>query len=258
MSATGRIQPPLLDGSPWLRRYRPYGQLLARLVCFPHAGGGPSVFGGWDPLLPDGVELVAVHLPGRETRIREPAPEDLAALLDEVAAALDFDDKLAPTLFGHSWGAILAFELARRLGPAVGHLVVSGARAPHLPSPLPVIADLPRAELLAELGRYDGIHPEILAHDDYLDVVLPTLRADLRMAEHYQLADAPGLTCPITAFGGRDDPMTGQHSLAAWSRYTQGECEVRLFDGGHFFYVDDPEPVVAAISLILAGGGAPS
>jgi len=241
-------------------RYPASGQPRARLVCFPHAGAGASTFSGWDALLPDSVELVAVQLPGRETRIREPAPDDLVALLEDLAVALDFGDRVPSTLFGHSWGGILAFELSRRFnatGTPPAGLIVSGTRAPHFISPLPVLSHLPRDELLAGLGRLNGIHPEILAHDDYLDVVIPTFRSDLRMVERYRLVPGAALPCPITVFGGEEDPMTSPATLDEWRRYTTAEFRRQMFPGDHFFFVSERVRVVAAVAAMLAPSEVP-
>jgi medium-chain acyl-[acyl-carrier-protein] hydrolase len=246
-------------GSRWVRWYREDPAPAVRLVCFPHAGGGASTFATWAPLLPPAVELVAVQLPGREDRIREPAPTDLGRLLDELGVALTFAEGVPVALLGHSWGALLAFELARRFEqrdhPVVTRLIVSGSRAPHCPSLLPPISGLPRAEFLDALRKLGGIHPEVLAHEGFLDIVLPTVRADLRLAEKYRHVAGRPLACPITVLGGTADPMTSAASLDAWSGYTTGACRRHMFDGDHFFFVGGCNPIVAVIAESLTGDG---
>jgi surfactin synthase thioesterase subunit len=209
-------------------------------------------------MLPDSVEVVAVELPGRETRVTEPPPDDLTTLLDDLAIALAFGDDVPCAFFGHSWGAVLAFELSRRqhlAGRAPAQLIVSGARAPQLISPAPGISGLPRADLVAELARLGGMHPEILAHSEYLDVVLPAFRSDLRLAESYRLAPGPALPCPITAFGGDADPLISGTDLAGWRQHTAAEFRLEIFPGDHFFFVTARWDVVTTIREILAFDG---
>lgn len=242
------------DDERLLVRWRRMTEPSTRLICFPHAGGGASAFSTWSRLLPDTVDLIAVQLPGRETRIREPAPDDLETVIDELTAATAFDDELPCVLFGHSWGAVLAFELSRRHhrdGRPPGHLIVSGAQAPHFALPLPVISHLPRGELIAALARLNGIHPEVLRHDDYLDLVIPTFRTDLRLAEGYGVTPGDALPCPITAFGGDFDPLTSWSTLDGWRRYTSAEFRLTMFPGDHFFTVTAREQVLNSIVAAL-------
>jgi surfactin synthase thioesterase subunit len=214
------------------------------------------VFAPWGDALPDGVELLAVRLPGREARYGERPLDRLPALLDEVAAAVDLGDGVPLTLFGHSWGAIVGFELARRFqcggGPDVVHLVASGARAPHLPSPLPPLSHLPRAQFVDGLAAIGGIHPELLAHEDFLDLMIPTLRADLRMVEAYRLVPGPALSCPITVFGATGDPMTTPDQLDAWREHTTESFHRTMFTGGHFYLLDNPAPLLTALAGLFS------
>jgi medium-chain acyl-[acyl-carrier-protein] hydrolase len=258
VTATGNGRAPytVLTPSPWVRRYMPTGPTRMRLACLPHAGGGGTVFTGWIPLLRTGVELVAVVLPGRETRIHETPTDDRAGLVADITAALDFDDGVPLALYGHSLGAALMFEVARRAQhlrrPDVAHLIVSGFHAPHHPSELPPLSHLPRAELVAALTRLGGLHPEVLAHDDFLDIVLRAVRADLRLAEEYMCLPGPRLTCPITVLAGTRDPMTTAQNLEGWGDYTVGRCERVTFDGDHFFFLSQSAAVVDTINRLLA------
>ena len=139
----------------------------------------------------------------------------------------------------------------------MAHLAVSGFHAPHHPSALPPLSHLPPADLIAALSGLGGLHPELLAHEEYSDIVLRAIRADLRLAEEYRCLPGPRLSCPITVMAGAQDPMTPPGSLDGWCDYTTAECSRRAFDGDHFFYITRTEAVVDAISQVLATVAAP-
>jgi medium-chain acyl-[acyl-carrier-protein] hydrolase len=150
---------------------------------------------------------------------------------------------------------MLAFELARWLQQqpeqTVRHVIVSGARAPHLPLGLPAIQDLTDAELLTSLRRAGDLHPEVLAHRELRDLLLAVLRADLRLAEQYRPAPEPLLRCPLTVLGGSADPLTSAVSLEAWRRWTTGCFERHLIPAGHSLLSSGRLHVVAAVNAIV-------
>lgn len=210
-----------------------------RLFCFPHAGGGAVAFRDWVRHLPEAVELCPVQLPGRETRLQEPPFGRIAPL---VAAACE---ALLPYLdrpfafYGHSMGALVSFELARRLR-RVGRklpemLLVSGRAAPHLPPDRRSLHELPEAELLAELRDLDGTPAEVLDSRELMELMLPTLRADFAVCETYTFSPDAPLSCPIVAFGAADDPEVGRERLAGWGLHTTESFELEILRGGHFF-----------------------
>jgi medium-chain acyl-[acyl-carrier-protein] hydrolase len=228
--------------SAWFARYERVARPGLRLVCFPHAGAGAAVYRPWIPLLPADVELWAVELPGRATRIAEPARADLPALADELASAVTGEVPGPFAFFGHSMGALLAFEVGRRLardgGAQPRHLVVAGARAPQLLRNRPLIASLPDAELVRVIvERYGGIPEPLLRQPELMSLFLPTLRADLRALEDYAYAyaAAPPLTVPIAALAGADDDNAPAADMACWEEQTSGGFALHTFEGGHFF-----------------------
>jgi surfactin synthase thioesterase subunit len=142
--------------------------------------------------------------------------------------------------FGHSMGALVAFELARELrrraAPAPFLLGVSGYRAPHRPDPHPPFSHLPDPEFLQEVcARYDGIPPEVLAEKELLELMLPVLRTDILALEGYVYSADRPLDCPVSSFGGEDDPSVSREDLGAWRDQTQATFSVRTFPGRHFF-----------------------
>ncbi len=224
--------------SPWVQIRRPRPAARLRLICLPHAGGGASSYRDWAAHLPDDVEVVPVQLPGRESRFAEPPIESMGqlvySLLDGLAGHL-----IAPfALFGHSMGALIGFELARRLparGLAPVHLFASGCRAPHLPSRSPDWHTLPDPEFLAAITDLGGIPPELLAQRELLDMMLPTLRSDCILTETYVCHPQAPLGCPVTAFGGLRDNEVPPEDIRAWSQHTTGSFRAHLLPGDHFF-----------------------
>lgn len=239
----------------FLARPRPRAKAAVRLVCFPFAGGGTSVYHGWAGRLPAGVELCAVKLPGRESRLAEPRIDRVGALLDVLTPALRpvLDRPFA--IYGHSMGALVGFEWARRLvgegGPAPAHFFAAAHRAPHLPDRLPPITDLSDAAFIRETRRRYGAASEALCDPDLAALLLPALRADCRLCDHYRFEEGVTLTCPITALGGRSDTSAPLADLRGWAGHTTGRFEMACYDGGHFFLHACRDAVIDTISGVL-------
>lgn len=244
----------------WLIRHQPRPGASARLVCFPHAGVGASAYRQWARALPEQLEICAVQLPGRESRLAEARVPSIPALVEALVPALvpELDRPFA--FFGHSMGAVLAFEVARALeergGPAPAHLVVSARRPPHLPGTELPLRGLPDPAFLAEVQRrYGGIPPEILAEPELLALLLPTLRADITALELHRPPRRTPLACPISAFGGAEDPLTPRAHLEAWRGETRGTFRLRLFQGGHFYLDPRRGELLADLCSSLASLG---
>ncbi len=222
----------------WLFLPNPNPQAALRLFCFPYAGAGATVFRRWSAGLPANVEVCALRLPGREGRLREPAFDRLAPLVDALAAELlpALDRPFA--FFGHSMGALVAFELARRLRrdgrPGPRRLFVSGRIAPHCQRDRSCHA-LPEPQFREELRRLGGTPREVLEHPELMRVLLPILRADFAVCETYAHEPDEPLGCPITAFGGLDDEMTRREQLEGWAAHTRAGFRLRMLAGNHFF-----------------------
>jgi surfactin synthase thioesterase subunit len=219
------------------------------LLCLPHAGGAATWFLPVARALAPDVDVLAVQYPGRQDRHLEPAVTDVAELAESIVAGLPAEDRRPLGLLGHSMGASVAFEIARRIDPAV--LFVSGRGAPHR------IRDggihlLPRQDLIAHLRRLGGSVAEVLDDADLLELVLPAIRSDYRAAETYRYRPGPPLRCAVRAFAGADDPSAPAAEMQHWSGYTTGSFELREFRGGHFFLADHLPAVLAVISGDLA------
>jgi surfactin synthase thioesterase subunit len=229
-----------LPVTSWLVRMKPRSRARRRLLCVPYAGVGPSAYRRWAESLPADVEVGIVHLPGREGRLREAPFTRIEPLVDAAAPALRPYLDLPFAMFGHSMGALVAFELARRFrdeGAGVPtQLFVSGRRAPQLPPRHAPMTHLPDDQFVGEIRRrYNGIPDEVLRHPDLLALLLPGLRADLSVVETYAHRPGVPLPCPITAFGGLADPEATEAELVGWRQQTAAALSVRMLPGGHFF-----------------------
>src|ERR1700730_8910128 len=155
------------------------------IVCLPYAGGNYSAFRSWPEQLPDHIDVVGVQLPGRGTRLAEHPISDLQQLVRELAAAIVPLFERTCVLFGHSLGALLAFEVSRRLRHTrrvqPRALIVSGRRAPQLPRTEMLLHDLNDRDFVARLVELNGTPPEILASPEMLAFLLPILRADFKL-----------------------------------------------------------------------------
>lgn len=255
MTLAQRDDLPMPVGDARVFRPAPREAPVLRLFCFPHAGAGAPVFRLWPQLLPADVELIAFHPAGRGHRLREAPLNTIGGMVDAALDAFDpwMDRPFA--LFGHSLGAVVASEAARRLqlrGHAPAHLFVS-ARAPERQRE-PEIHHLPDAEFVAAMNRrYQGIPAEIMAHPDLLALLLPSLRADIRALEHFQLpADRPKLVCSTTVFGGTRDHQVPMVDLLAWHAETVRPCRIRMFEGDHFYLDPHRTALLAEIASTLA------
>lgn len=238
----------------WIVRPRRNPRAALRLLCFPYAGGGPSVFRTWPDALPDDIEVLAIAPPGRESRGREPPFEQLALLVASLADGLGAQLDAPFAIYGHSLGALVGFAFARELRrrglTAPVHLFASGRRAPQLP-PLEQIHTLPDAEFCAWLRQLGGI-PEVLLRDpDLMAYFLPILRADMAVNES-AIGDEPPLACPITAMGGVNDERVTSDVLDAWRVHTAAAFEREMFPGGHFFIQDTRVQFLGSLSRRLA------
>ncbi|MEU3201828.1 alpha/beta fold hydrolase [Streptomyces sp. NPDC006996] len=238
-----------LDSDLWCRRFHPSPTATRRLVCFPHAGGSASFYFPVSAELRDTVDLLAVQYPGRQDRRAERAAEDLHLMADEVAGALGRWHDLPLTLFGHSMGALVAFEVARRIeraGGRVDHLFVSGRPGPAADGPEPS-RPLDDDGIIAEVRAMSGTDARLLEDEELLGMVLPALRGDYRALQAYRADHGSAVTCPVTALTGDQDPWTPLPEAAAWRARTTAAFDLKVFPGGHFYPSDRPDDVIGTL-----------
>ncbi len=211
------------------------GQSNMRIFCFPYSGGTGQVFGPLAGMVPEGVGVYALELPGRGRRFCEDLPQDVGAMVQEAQTGLDELLHIrSAVFFGHSLGGLIAYELAHLLGDAVQHLFVSGVRAPQVPRREEIVHDLPQAAFVAKIAAMGGTPREILANEEMLEIVLPILRSDFRAYETYRYVPHGRLACPITAIGGRDDDFVTEDDICLWGQHTAGNFAHHMLPGGHF------------------------
>jgi surfactin synthase thioesterase subunit len=246
------------DREAWLRRYHRAPQSKVRLVCLPHAGGAASFYHPFSAALSPRVEVLAVQYPGRHDRLdEEPIPE-IGRLAEAIYEVLLPETDRPLALFGHSMGAVLAYETARRLEqrasvvPVV--LFASGRRAPSLQSEETVhLRD--DEGLLAELVSLGGSDARILGNREIMQMVLPAIRGDYTAIETYCHAPGPRLATPVVALTGESDPKATVEEVRAWQDHTEADFAVHTFPGGHFFLNDQRPGVLEIITTTLRALG---
>jgi len=241
--------------NPWFLCPSPNPKATLRLFCFPYAGGAASIFHRWSEYLAPSVELYAVQLPGRGSRLLEPAFKSLPLLVQAISKELlSYVDKPF-SFFGHSMGATIGFELARFLSkehdikPA--HLFVSGRCAPHLTDTEPKTYHLDEPQFLDELRRLNGTPKDVLEHPELMQLLIPALRADFEMIQTYVYIPGPPLDCSITGFGGLEDKNVKREDIEGWRQHTTARFSLQMFPGDHFFLHDAQTSLLENVSREL-------
>jgi medium-chain acyl-[acyl-carrier-protein] hydrolase len=253
MNLLPTANPVLSNTNTWFVCNQANPSAETRLFLFPYAGGGPAAFGKWFAERPNSIERWVVHYPGRGSRYHEPPINNIPSLVGALSKAIQpFLDR-ALVFFGHSLGALVAYELVRHLRqcglPQPKILFVSACSAPHLLDPHPPIHALPDSEFLKSLQKLNGIPSELLHQSDVIQLLLPILRADFEAIESYLYRpDELPLNCPIIAFGGLGDPRVSRERLEGWASHTASSFKSQYFPGDHFFINTARESIVASIN----------
>lgn len=235
---------------PWLCHFGAKESAM-RLYCFAYAGGNAYSFSQWHLGAGPLAQICAVQLPGRGARFGEKPFTDFGELIDALVEMMARQAPVPFAFFGHSLGSLVAFELARRLsrsGMATPlRLIVSGCGAPRLRGPGEGLHRLDDAGLLAKLRKLNGTPPEILAHEELMAVLLPTIRADMELVDNYRYSAAAPLPVPITVLAGRRDEFELEE-VEGWAEETAASCRVEWFAGDHFFINSERAAVLKCIS----------
>jgi medium-chain acyl-[acyl-carrier-protein] hydrolase len=218
-----------------------------RLICFPYAGGSAAIYRQLPRLLPE-IEVRAIELPGRGSRLREKAHDSMERLVETLLHELrgTFDEPFA--FLGHSMGASIAFELACRLPERarvnLQHLFFSARAAPGMPRRTRALHELDDAAFKQGLRELNGTRQSILDHDEVMNLMMPALRADFTLIERYSPSMDRCIPVNITAFAGTQDTAVTVESVAAWKQATAREFDLILIEGGHF-YLEKALPILA-------------
>ena len=268
MSATWFLTPQRLPSAP------------LQLFCIPYAGASAAVFRRWADALAPHIELLAVELPAHGWRVREAPASDLGTLATALAEAIASVVRGPYAIFGHSFGAWLGLETARRLeaqGLAPHRLFASGRQAPSLGNLMEPLSHLDDPAFVAAVQhRYGAIPPQVMAEPELLAMLLPALRSDLAMIERYVeggagVPDTPSsaspeigsrtvwrepLGTPIVSLVGASDTMVPVHTLAPWAQETTADHALHVLEGGHFYFQPEPAAVLALLRQYLLGADA--
>ena len=220
--------------------FRPRPAAAFRLFCFPHAGGAPIAFFPWMAHFSEDIECICLQYPGRAQRLREKPSTCIQQLVSGITGELGEMSAKPFAFYGHSFGGIVAFELARNLRlfglPGPRHLYIGAARPPQLESPFSSIHMLPDKDFIAAVeSRYGGIPAAIAADSEAMEMFLPSLRGDFTAYETYRFQPADPLDIPITVFGGTEDPAVQPECLEGWALHTREAFGINILPGGHFF-----------------------
>lgn len=230
------------------------------LFCLPHAGGSAMIYARWLETVVSAIKVVPLELPGRGTRFKDRQYEAIGPLVDElyrkvsqqIAGGADY------ALFGHSMGALLAYELTRRIAASgermPRHLIVSGLKAPQLINRAwEPLSRLPDEELKAKLVEMDGTPQAVLDNEELMQLILPVIRADFRLLDDYVHDAKEKLAVPLTLLAGDRDRMT-EEDMLAWQELTSGRFELHTFSGGHFYIAAHTREVSDRVSEALLNG----
>lgn len=227
-----------------------------QLICLPFAGAGASFFNEWKGLH-ESIEIHAVQLPGREKRFLEDPHVDVHRAADEVAESLKQESlRDVPTvIFGHSLGAVLAFEVTKRveateLYPTLA-LAASGSPDPWTQrnSRASDLAD--DDAFIAKVSEFSGYAHEAFEDPMMRELLLPALRADVRMHEDYRPCSDDSLRVPVLTVRGNDDSLVARNQVECWSKATKSSVRHAELSGGHMYFVEQPRPLLDLIAGLL-------
>jgi surfactin synthase thioesterase subunit len=237
-------------GRQWIKIFKPLHEPKIRIVCFPYAGGGASVYREWSRFLPDHFELLSLQLPGREDRIRENYADDLFKLIESFHPTLFPMLNLPFVFYGHSMGALIAYEYARYLSHNFNvepiRLFLSGRSAPNEVRRGKNLNELIDKELIEEVTSM-GASKILLESPQLAELFIRTIRADLTMLDKYQFIDGHDISCPITVMSGVNDSSFEVEDLDAWNNHTKGGLTKLFYPGGHFYINENLEQVIRSV-----------
>jgi surfactin synthase thioesterase subunit len=243
----------------WFFEASPDGGVRSRLFCFPYAGGGANVYFHWrSRLLSKRIGVCAIQLPGRESRFSEPAMTDIGVLVCQICDSIEQYLDKPFSLFGHSMGTLIAFEIVRELERRrlrlPEWLLVSGSVAPHrrVDESLHTLPE--RQFITAVTERYGGFPREVLANQDLIELVIPILKADFALIERYRFEVGATVPVKIAVFGGNADKAVPSRELLHWSDLVRNNETVHhvMFAGDHFFLNSERELVLTEVERLLA------
>lgn len=239
----------------WMIRKPEFSAEAFRLYCFPYAGGNGTAFLSWQATINPKIQICGIQMPGRGARLLDSPATSLQHLVKSLAQSLAQEPKHSFAFYGHSFGALLAFELARYLHandrPMPQLLIVSGCDSPpNRTNGLP-LHELEGKDFLEALAQYGGTPPEVLEHPELMELATPAIRLDFSLAANYQYCLGKPLPVPITALCGKMDPFVQSETIGLWQSETLLPLTTHWFEGDHFFINSHKNSVVRCIDNAL-------
>jgi surfactin synthase thioesterase subunit len=228
-----------------------------KLFCLPYAGGSATIYEKWKRYLHPSIELIGVDYSGRGRRFSEPLFDDFKKIVDDIFFILKDEITNSPySIFGHSMGALVAYELAYKIQkedlPMPIHIFLSGKGAPQFSHRDKMIHNLDNHKFKEELLKLDGTPKEVLENDALMEIFLPILKSDFKAIEEYTYFEkAAPIDCNFTILYGKDEKMP-INKISEWQVHTKNKCNFFSFSGGHFFLHDHSEDIVSLINNTIA------
>ncbi|OCQ21030.1 hypothetical protein A7985_14700 [Pseudoalteromonas luteoviolacea] len=240
--------------SNWFVKPKVQHGAAVKLFCFPFAGGGTSTYANWAEKLSDDIQVVAVQPPGRSNRFFEPAFDSMGALIDDLLPRFIEQIDGQYMIFGHSLGSRVAYELITRLKKRgvqlPEHFFASGSRAAHLPCHDHEYHEMKDEAFIKKLEELNGTPKEVLENKELVNMILPTLRADFKIADSYR-AEMKKLPCSATIYSGRLDSSISMENLKAWRELFAEINAVKIFPGDHFFINSSEDMVLDHLTKVI-------
>lgn len=244
-----------MTSNPWFINFKKNPLKKIHLFCFHHSGGGASIFHSWIEHLSSSIEMIAIQLPGRESRFSEKLTNNLTEILENLSEGFNTFKETPFFLFGHSLGGLLAYEFAKKvykkysLSPK--HLIVSATKAPHIPRKR-ALHSLDDRDLKEQLKIFNGIDDKILHNEELLQLFFPIIRSDFSISENYINHTIIPIPCNITHLSGKNDKTINQHEILEWGKYTTADFKNLTFEGGHFFIKNNQKTIINYINDVAA------
>lgn len=245
-----------MENDAWIVA-RPATSARARIFCFSYAGGNAASYMQWNNDLSPYVQVCAIQIPGRGARFNEPSITDFSILIPQIANSIAAYNDLPFFFFGHSLGALIAYEVCHHLNknnlPLPEHLIVSAANSPSSPSTIEKIGRMDSDyDIIERLRYYGGTPEELLKNKGLMQLLMPAIKADFTLLDNYRYRrDRKSLSIPLTAMGGHDDNILSKSKVANWEIETTNEFKQHWFNGGHFYFNDDRTKLISELKLLI-------
>ncbi|MDQ0175270.1 thioesterase II family protein [Bacillus chungangensis] len=227
-----------------------------KLFCIPYAGGSAVVYSKWKKLINPLIELKEIELPGRGYKMKEPLLDNMPEMVENIFKEMKNEIKPPYALFGHSMGALITYELYKKLKkagyPAPVHMFISGKKSPQVAIKDLKLYHLPEDEFIDHILKYNGTNESVFKNKELASLFIPILRADFKIVETYKFDHTDDrLDCDISVFGGTEDRTVDWDDLLQWQEVAKKKCNFYSFKGGHFFINEHTEEVVNQINRII-------